>query len=205
VTGPVLLRADDGRLLPLDPARWHGPPTATEKSLLAGLRGPVLDVGCGPGRIVEGLAQRGVAALGVDPARGAVAMARARGCPVLQRSVFAPLPGEGRWATLLLLDGNIGIGGDPIALLNRSRRLIRSDGLVLVEVEPPGWAWVRCRARLERRDEFGPWFDWSVVGADAIVDMARRSGLMVASLRRARDDRWFAYLHVEPRAASVCA
>jgi len=205
VTARVLLRADNGRLLPLDPARWHGPSTATEKTVLAGLRGPVLDVGCGPGRIVEGLAQRGVAALGVDPARGAVAIARARGCPVLQRSVFAPLPGEGRWATLLLLDGNIGIGGDPVGLLNRSRRLIRSDGLVLVEVEPPGCGWVRCRARLERGDDFGPWFDWSVVGADAIVDMARRGGLVVASLRRARDDRWFGYLHAEPRAASVCA
>ena len=77
------------------------------------MAGPVLDVGCGPGRLVLGLAQRGTVALGVDPAPAAVALARSRGAPVLQRSVFDPLPGQGRWRTVLLADGNIGIGGDP--------------------------------------------------------------------------------------------
>ena len=31
------------------------------------------------------------------------------------------VPGEGRWHTALLADGNIGIGGDPVALLRRVR------------------------------------------------------------------------------------
>ena len=41
------------------------------------------------------------------------------GGPALVRSVFETLPGEGRWDTVLLMDGNIGIGGDPAALLGR--------------------------------------------------------------------------------------
>ena len=38
-----------------------------------------------------------------------------RGATVLQRDIFGPLPGEGRWGTALLFDGNVGIGGDPAA------------------------------------------------------------------------------------------
>jgi hypothetical protein len=46
----TILRADDGQLLPLDPIRWYQEPTALEQRLLATMAGPVLDVGCGPGR-----------------------------------------------------------------------------------------------------------------------------------------------------------
>jgi SAM-dependent methyltransferase len=204
-TETLVLRADDGRLLPLEPSRWHGTATPAERDLLAGLSGPVLDVGCGPGRMVEGLARRGVLALGVDPAPAAVALARRRGCAVLQRSVFTPLPGEGRWASLLLLDGNLGIGGDPVRLLQRCRGLVGPRGVVLVEVEAPGWGWLTCRARLERGAERGPWFAWSVVGADAIAALAGWAGLTMQSLLPAAEGRWFAHLAVAGRRTSACA
>ena len=45
-----------------------------------------------------------------------------RGGAALRRDVFAPLPGEGRWYTALLADGNVGIGGDPVALLQPAPR-----------------------------------------------------------------------------------
>jgi SAM-dependent methyltransferase len=195
-TGPgdqVVLRGEDGALLPLDPSRWHGPLTAGDRLVLADIEGPVLDIGCGPGRIVAGLALQGVVALGVDPAPGAVALARARGCPVLQRSVFEPLPGEGRWASVLLFDGNLGIGGDPVRLLRRCRALARRGGAVIVEVEAAGTGWRTCRARLERAGEVSTWFAWSVVGADAVAGLAERAGLELGSLEHA-DGRCFAHL-----------
>src|SRR5260370_42231019 len=86
------LRDVGGDVLPLDPSRWHGPITAAEQELLARLTGPVLDIGCGPGRIVEGLASRGVVALRVDPAAGAGALARRRGCLALLRAAFCNPP-----------------------------------------------------------------------------------------------------------------
>ncbi len=46
-------------------------------------------------------------------------IARRHGVNVLERSIFDHVPGAGRWRTALLLDGNIGIGGDPVALLER--------------------------------------------------------------------------------------
>ena len=51
--------------------------------------------------------------LGVDISRTAVARVRQAGASALHRSVFDPLPGQGRWGTALLADGNIGIGGLP--------------------------------------------------------------------------------------------
>ena len=88
-------------------------------------------------------------ALGVDSSPRAVAEARARGAIALCRSVFDPLPGEGRWGSVVLLDGNVGIGGDPVALLARARRLMAPGGVALVEVEPPGRPSQRLRVRLE--------------------------------------------------------
>ena len=202
--GAVLtLRDVGGDVLPLDPLRWHGPVSAADQRLLAKVHGPVLDVGCGPGRIVERLARQGVVALGIDPAPGAVSLARRRGCSVLQRSVFDALPGEGRWRTVLLLDGNIGIGGNPVRLLCRCRTLVHSDGQVVAEVEPRRAGWRTCRARLERGHEFSSWFEWSVVGADAVAGLADQAGMRVDFVSQAGDDRWFAHLRpqgVPPRA-----
>jgi SAM-dependent methyltransferase len=190
----LVLRDEHGCLLPLDPNRWHGVTTPGERLLLATVAGPVLDVGCGPGRIVESLAHQGVVVLGVDPAAGAVTLARHRGCSVLQRSVFDALPGEGRWATVLLLDGNVGIGGDPVRLLERCRDLVSPSGSVIVEVEPPGTGWRTCRVRLERDGEAGDWFAWSVVGADAIDELGDAAGLVADAVDQSGDGRWFAHL-----------
>ena len=52
--------------------------------------------------------------------RGAV------GRPALRRDVFEPLPGTGRWQTVLLADGNVGLGGDPLRVLRRAAELLRA-------------------------------------------------------------------------------
>jgi len=201
----VVLRAHDGSELPLDPARWHAGASDPEERLLASLRGPVLDVGCGPGRLVMGLARRGVPVLGVDPAPAAVELARRRGATVLQRSVFDPLPGEGRWHSVLLLDGNIGIGGDAVRLLRRCRELAAASGVVIAEVERPGTPARICRARLERGRERGAWFPWAVVGADDVGRLAAPAGLGIDRLEcvpAERTSRWFAHLVAVPSAGT---
>ncbi|MDQ1490033.1 MAG: hypothetical protein QOD57_3556 [Actinomycetota bacterium] len=194
---PVVLRADDGTALPLEPGRWHAEPSPHEEALLATMAGPVLDVGCGPGRLVLGVARRGEVALGVDPAPAACALARNRGAAVLQRSVFDPLPGAGRWRTIVLADGNIGIGGDPVRLLRRCRDLLAPQGTVVVEVEGPSSAtgWRRYTVRLERGAVHGPWFSWAVVGAQGVAGLAVAAGLEVLRLQCiAAEGRWFAHL-----------
>lgn len=205
MTAPrLVLRDDAGERLTLHPDRWHSSPSAGERRLLAALDAPVLDVGCGPGRITEALAKHGVMALGVDPAPAAAALARSKGCPVLQRSVFDRLPGERRWGTVLLLDGNLGIGGDPRRLLHRCGALVRPGGSIVVEVEAPGTRSRSCRARLERNGERGPWFAWAVVGVGAIDQVASDTGLAVRSIE-SFEHRWIAVLQRKSARHDACA
>ncbi|MER8056396.1 MULTISPECIES: class I SAM-dependent methyltransferase [unclassified Streptomyces] len=134
--GPLFLRRADGWLLPLEVERWCGRADLVDLAVLDRCEGSVLDVGCGPGRLVAELAARGRTVLGIDVSDAAVAHTTGLGGPVLRRSVFEALPGEGRWDTVLLMDGNIGIGGDPVALLGRVAALLRPGGLLIAETAP---------------------------------------------------------------------
>ncbi len=160
-------------------SRWCGPPDAADEELLRHCRGPVLDVGCGPGRLTVALTERGIPALGVDISRAAVVRVRQAGAPALHRSVFDPLPGQGRWATVLLADGNIGIGGLPARLLYRCAQLLAPGGQLLVEAEP-GDVDEQLTAWLEHPDgRRGPVFSWALMGTAALLQAATDAGLHV--------------------------
>ena len=187
------VRWRDGSTAALDVGRWLADPPPEELDLLAEASGPVLDVGCGPGRHVAALGARGVEALGIDVLPEALRVARRRGADVLQRSAFGDVPRAGEWATVLLLDGNVGIGGDPVALLRRVRELLAPDGAVLVELEGPGVGLQRVEARLETPRGHSARFPWGRVGVDALDLLGEGTGFAVAGVRRAAG-RWFAWL-----------
>ncbi|GAA2079330.1 class I SAM-dependent methyltransferase [Streptomyces albiaxialis] len=177
--GTLFLRCADGRLLPLDADRWHAAPDAADTTVLRRCRGAVLDVGCGPGRMVGGLAALGLRTLGIDVSGAAVDGTVERGGSALRRSVFDPLPGEGRWGTLLLMDGNIGIGGDPYGLLRRLAELAAPDGVLLAETETAE-ADERLTVRVhDGRSAHGPPFPWARVGPGALRRHAARAGWRV--------------------------
>jgi SAM-dependent methyltransferase len=184
---------EDGVRLPLELDRWLGEPDPVDCELVGRVLPPVLDVGCGPGRHVVALAEAGIPALGLDVAPSAVHMARARGACVLERSVFARVPGAGRWATALLLDGNAGIGGDPKALLGRLGTLVRPGGRILIEVEEPGVAGGRLQARIETAVRSSSWFPWARVGVDDLEELGAACRLTVGDVWQRRG-RWFGML-----------
>jgi SAM-dependent methyltransferase len=189
----VCTRSEDGRTEPLSIERWVEPVDAGDTEILAGVTGPVLDIGCGPGRHVAALRGSGVAALGVDLSPIAVRVTRQRGGDAVPGSIFADVPGAGRWQTALLLDGNIGIGGDPALLLRRVRELLAPGGSAVVELDPPGVRTERIRVRLEAPGVISEWFPWARAGVDGIGVPAIAAGLDPAPPRRA-GNRWYVHL-----------
>lgn len=183
----------DGSVRPLPLARYLGAADEVERRLLTGVDGPVLDVGCGPGRHLRALAARGVFALGVDLSPVAVELACRGGGHALVGDVFGDLPGAGTWRTALLLDGNIGIGGDPVRLLTRVGALLHPAGRVLVELEPPEEPTAIVSARLESGGEASGWFPWARVSTREIGALAHEGGFR-AGARVCRAGRWFALL-----------
>ncbi len=179
------LRHDDGRVVQLPVRSWLGGRNADkrfDRAVVGLCHGPTIDLGCGPGRLVAHLVHRGVPALGVDQSATAVALARRSGAPALHRDVFDPLPGVGRWQTVLLADGNVGLGGDPWRILRRAGELLRPRGRCLVEFDSAIDGLHAGMVRLESRRTVGPWFRWASVGIDCAARLAEDVGLAVAGV-----------------------
>jgi SAM-dependent methyltransferase len=180
----------DGSRKPLSVDDWlYASPG--DKSILDRCEGPTLDIGSGPGRLTVALAERGIPALGIDITPYAVDLARSSGALVMLRDVFDRVPGTGRWSTVLLADGNIGIGGDPAALLSRVAELLAPRGRAIVELEAPGSALRREQVRLCDAGSASAWFPWAYVGADHIAGVASDAGLGPVEIWTV-DGRWFA-------------
>lgn len=165
--------------------RWLGGVASTPEDLLADARmieccsGPTLDIGCGPGRLVAALNDRGVPALGIDTSAIAVEMTRSRGAAAIHGDVFDPLPEYEGASHVLLADGNIGIGGDPLRMLVRASELLAPEGNVIIELDPTTEGVHRLTTRWETVLNFGPWFPWARVGVGTFNEVARQSGLVL--------------------------
>ncbi|WP_413253706.1 class I SAM-dependent methyltransferase [Streptomyces pseudovenezuelae] len=175
--GPLFLRRSDGWLLPLELERWCAAADAADLEVLRRCEGAVLDVGCGPGRLVAALGARGRRVLGIDVSEAAVERTVSLGGQALRRSVFESLPGEGRWGTALLIDGNVGIGGDPRALLDRTAQLLRPGGLLMAETVTDPELDERVQVHVtDARGAAGDPFPWARLGTPALLRHAARSG-----------------------------
>jgi hypothetical protein len=132
-------------------------------------------------------------ALGIDASAAAVASTRRRGAPAVHASVFGAVPDTGLWGTALLVDGNIGIGGDVATLLRRAGDLVVSGGLLLVEVGAPTTTSAALEVRVERAGRLGPWFSWATVSARDLPGLARSAGMELTEVW-SHSGRWFAEL-----------
>lgn len=191
---PCWVRNSRGQRQLLPVTRWIGGDAATitdrcaDEMMLDGCDGPTLDLGCGPGRLTAALVAEGVDALGVDISSTAVQMTIERGGRALHRDIFAPLPHAGHWAHVLLADGNIGIGGDPVQVLRRARDLLDRQGTLVAEVETHQSIGFRCELRRWETDTLvGEWFAWARVGVGTISEIAYAARLRVIDVRTHAD------------------
>ena len=191
------IRHDDGAIRPLPAHRWLGARNADaadeafDDAVTRMCAGPTIELGCGPGRLVARLIRRGIPALGIDRSATAIRLAGFGGAPALLGDVFepslasgrCPQPGVGRWRTVLLVDGNVGLGGAPRRILARAAELLGRGGRCVVEFETEAIG-IRARwVRLESAGEVGPWFRWASVGADSAGTLAAQAGLTLTGAR----------------------
>jgi hypothetical protein len=120
----------------------------------------------------------GLVVLGVDVSATAIQIATEAGLTVLERSVFDALPAEGQWQTALLVDGNIGIGGDVRAMLQRCRELLSPTGEIVVEVhDDPDLDNTYVGQLVDARGGESAFFPWAEIGLNPLTRIAEDLGL----------------------------
>ena len=160
MTAATHLRSRCGATIQLEVDRWFSDVDEIERELLVRLAEPVLDVGCGPGRIVAELARSGRdGARGRPRARGG----RSRPGGVAGQHCSARCSprcranADGRRS--VLLDGNIGIGGDAGPAPATRGRVAHPRRYCAHRGRPTGLGLHRTsEVRVERGDSTGPWF-----------------------------------------------
>ena len=101
-------------------SEFKGWPSAERQSVRF-MRGPVLDVGCGAGRVALHLQQRGIDVVGLDSSPLAVQAARLRGVKEVWCLSMASLGLRiGSFDTIVMFGNNFGLFGTP----ERARRVL---------------------------------------------------------------------------------
>lgn len=129
-----IVERDDGHMLAFDAgyfvapfARWDDP---LEKRAMRFVRGRVLDVGCGGGRVCLHLQGRGLEVVGIDSSPGAVAACVRRGVRDARVLRLEELDASlGQFDTFVFMGQNLGMLGSHA----RGRRLLRALAAVSTE------------------------------------------------------------------------
>ncbi|AJF70411.1 class I SAM-dependent methyltransferase [Streptomyces vietnamensis] len=111
-----------------------------EQELLALCRGRVLDVGCGAGRHLLHLQQKGHTVLGVDSSSGAVEVCEKQGIPARLGSAQALPCDDSSFDTLLALGANLGLLGgreESLATLQEWARVAAPGAQILATGRDP--------------------------------------------------------------------
>jgi RimJ/RimL family protein N-acetyltransferase len=110
--------------------------------LAARAGGPVLDLGAGAGRASLWLQDQGVEVTAVESSPGAAAVCRDRGVrDVRLADLLRDPPTDRRWQVLLLLCGNLGLGGSwdgTRRLLTRLAEISAPDAVLVGDTVDPG-------------------------------------------------------------------
>jgi SAM-dependent methyltransferase len=177
--------------------RWG----AVERRALRFVRGRVLDVGAGAGRVALELQARGREVVAIDISPGAVEVARKRGVRDVRLLALEDVDATlGRFDTVVMYGNNFGLFGSRA----KARRLLRqlrplAERIVAGSNDPyqtedpahlayqarnrdrgrmPG----QLRLRVRYRDLVGPWFEYLIVSPEEMEEIVEGTGWQIRRL-----------------------
>ena len=210
-----IVERDDGfvstaMLVYFAPVRRWG---AVERRALRWVRGRVLDVGVGAGRVALELQERSREVVAIDVSQGAVQVARRRGVRDVRLLALEDVDESlGQFDTLVMFGNNFGLFGSRA----KARRLLRQlrpfvRRIVATSNDPsktddpvhlayhernrkrgrlPG----QLRLRIRYRDLIGPWFEYLIVSPDEMAEIVEGTGWEIRHLIRDEDSVYVAVL-----------
>jgi SAM-dependent methyltransferase len=174
--------------------RWH----PLDRKAMRFVRGRVLDVGCGGGRVCLHLQQRGQEVVGVDISAGAVEVCRRRGVRDVRLCSIDDVDDSlGVFDTIVMLGNNFGLFASAAKakrLLRRFHRLTSARGRIVAETrdvyrtdDPAHLAYQKrnrsrgrmsgqIRIRVRYRHHATPWFDYLMVSQEELQGLLDGTG-----------------------------
>ncbi len=174
---------------------------SVERRALRFVRGRVLDVGVGAGRVALELQARGREVVAIDVSPGAVEVARARGVRDVRLLAFEDVDASlGHFDTVVMYGNNFGL----FASRAKARRLLRrlrpiADRIVACSndpsttVDPAHLAYQernrargrmsgQLRVRIRYRTLIDPWFEYLIVSPDEMAEIVEGTGWEIRRL-----------------------
>lgn len=199
--GPALIERDDGFVEAefaskyFEDFRHWGP---LERAAMRSVRGRVLDIGCGGGRVALHLQRRGHDVVGIDVSTLAVKVCALRG--VTGTRVMSATQADrrlGAFDTIVMMGNNLGLLASPERarwLLRRFRRLTREGGRIVgtssnpYQTDDPDHLRYhrlnrrrrrmggQVRMRIRYRTLATPWFDYLFLSPEELGQIVNGTG-----------------------------
>lgn len=189
--------------------RW----APVERKAMRHVRGRVLDVGVGAGRVALHLQERGHEVVGIDVSPLAVEVARRRGVEDARVLAFKDVgPKLGVFHTVVMMCNNFGLFGSASGarrMLRRLDRITSDDARIVAGSRNPygtdnpehlafqasnreqGRMSGQLRLRTRHQLYVGRWFDYLLVSPDEMTSLARSGGWQVERLIEDDEDDYY--------------